>query len=80
MERVPLPGRTICTDFFLNLNNILKDNTTLKEMKIRSGLFLPLSAGEDGEYCQWTGLGPLQQFNVWAVGSGLSPNLRHHQT
>ena len=76
MERVPLPGKTTCTDFLLELNNILKDNTTLKEMKIQSGLFLPLSAGEDGNYCQWTGLGPLQQFNVGAVGSGMSPNLR----
>ena len=28
------------------------------------------------EYRQWTGLGPLQQFNVGAVGSGRSPNLR----
>ena len=76
VERVPLPGKTTCTDFLLELNNILKDNTTLEEMKIQSGLFLPLSAGEDGEYCQWTGLGPLQQFNVGAVGSGMSPNLR----
>ena len=76
MERVPLPGKTTCTDFLLELNNILKDNTTLEEMKIQSGLFLPLSAGEDGEYCQWTGLGPLQQLNVGAVGSGMSPNLR----
>ena len=76
MERVPLPGKTTCTDFLLELNNILKDNTTLEEMKIQSGLFLPLSAGEGGKYCQWTGLGPLQQFNVGAVGSGMSPNLR----
>ena len=76
MERVPLPGKTTCTDFLLELNNILKDNTTLEEIKIQSGLFLPLSAGEDGEYCQWTGFGPLQQFNVGAVGSGISPNLR----
>ena len=76
MERVPLPGKTTCTDFLLELNNILKDNTTLKVMKIQSGLFLPLSAGEYGEYCQWTGLGPLQQFNVGAVGSGMSPNFR----
>ena len=76
MERVPLPGKTTCTDFLLELNNILKDNTTLEEMKIQSGLFLPLSAGEDGQYCQWAGLGPLQQFNVGAVGSGMSPNLR----
>ena len=76
MERVPLPGKTTCTDFLLELNNILKDNTTLEEMKIQSGLFLPLSAGEDGECCQWTGLGPLQQYNVGAIGSGMSPNLR----
>ena len=76
MERVPLPGKTTCTGFLLELNNILKDNTTLEEMNIQSGLFLPLSAGEYGQYCQWTGLGPLQQFNVGAVGSGMSPNLR----
>ena len=76
MERVPLPAKTTCTNFLLELNNVLKDNTTLEEMKIQSGLFLPLSAGEDGQYCQWTGLGPLQQFNVGAVGSGMSPNLR----
>ena len=76
MERVPQPSKSTTTDFLLELNNILKDNTTLKEMNIRSGLFLPLSPGEDGEYCQWTGLGPLQQFNVGAVASGMSPNLR----
>ena len=76
MERVALPSKTTCTDFLLELDNILKTNTTLEEMNIQSGLFLPLSAGEGGEYCQWTGLGPLQQFNVRAVGSGRSPNLR----
>ena len=76
IERESLPGKTTCTEFLLELNNILKDNTTLEEMKIQSGLFLPLSTGEDGEYCQWTGLGPLQQFNVGAVGFGISPKLR----
>ena len=76
MERVALPSKTTCTDFLLELDNILKTNTTLEEMKIQSALFLPLSAGEGEEYCQWTGLGPLQQFNVGAVGSGRSPNLR----
>ena len=75
-DRVPLPGKTTCTESLLELNNILKDNTTLKEMKIQSGLFLPLSACKDREYSQWAGLGPLQQFNVWAVSSGMSPNLR----
>ena len=76
MERVALPSKITCTDFLLELDNILKTNTTLEEMKIQSGLFLPLSTGEGWEYCQWTGLGPLQQFNVRAVGSGRSPNLR----
>ena len=76
MERVALPSKTTCTDFLLELDNILKTNTTLEEMKIQSGLFLPHSAGEDEEYCQWTGLGPLQQFNVGAVGNGRSLNLR----
>ena len=78
MEIVPLPSKTTPTDFLLEINNILKDNTTLEEMYIQSGLFLPLSlsAGGDGEYCQWTGLGPLQQFNVGAVASRMSPNLR----
>ena len=75
MERVALPDKTTCTDFLLELNNILKDNTTLEEMDIQSGLILPLSASGHWEY-QWTGLGPLQQFNVGAVGSGRSPNLR----
>ena len=77
MEAVPLPSKTTPTDFLLELNNILKDNTTLEKMSIQSGLFLPLSTGEGyDEYSQWTGLGPLQQFNVGAVASGMSPNLR----
>ena len=76
MERVALPSKTTCTDFLLELDNILKSNTTLEKMKIKSGLFLPLPAVEDWEYRQWTGLGPLQQFNVRAIGSGRSPNFR----
>ena len=75
-EIVALPGKTTVTDFLLELNNILKDNTTLKKMMIQSELFLPIFVVEGGEYCQWTGLGPLQQFNLGAVGSGMSPNLR----
>ena len=74
METVPLPSKTTPTDFLLQLDNILQDNTTLKQLSIQSGLFLPLSV--DHECCQWTGLGPLQQFNVGAVASGMSPNLR----
>ena len=75
-EVFPLPSQTTCTDFLLELNNILKDNTTLEDMKVWSGLFLPLSAGEYKEHCQWTGLGPFQQLNVGALASGMSPHLR----
>ena len=76
MERAPLPSKISCTDFILELNEILKNNTTLEEINIQSGLFLPLSVSADEEYCQWTGLAPLQQFNVGAVGSGIGRNLK----
>ena len=76
MERVALPDKTTCTDFLLELNNILKDNTTLKDMDIQCELFLTLSAEGHEKYCRCTGVGPLQQFNVRPVGSGRSPYLR----
>ena len=75
-KRVTSPAdKTTCTDFLLELNNILKDNSTLELMDIQSGLFLPLSAGGH-EYQQWTGLGCLQQFNLGAVGSERPSNLK----
>ena len=73
---VALADKNNCTGFLLELNNILKDNTTLEKIDVQSGLFLPVSADHPGEHHQWTGLGPLQQFNMGAVGSGRSPNLR----
>ena len=76
MEKVALPDKTTCTDFLLELNNILKDNKTLQKIDIQSGQFLHLSSYGHEEYHPWTGLGPLQQFNVGAVGSGRSPNIR----
>ena len=76
MELIPLADNATCTDFLLELNEILNCNTTLEVIKIQSGLFLPLSVLADGEYHPWTGGGPLQQFNVGAVASALSPNLR----
>ena len=76
MERVTLPDKTTCTDFLLELNHIFQHNSSLKIVDIQSGLFLPLSAPRHREYHQWTGVGPLQQFDVRAVDSGRSPNLR----
>ena len=72
----PLPTKVTCTDFLLELNNILKGNSTLEELSIQSGPFLPLSGGCDGQFYQWTGLGPLQQFNMAAIASGISPRIR----
>ena len=69
METLALPDRSTCTDFLLELNSILQDNTTLEEMDIQSDVFLPLLANE----CRWTGI---EQFNMGAVGSGRSPNIR----
>ena len=34
MKKVPLPGKTTCTDFLLELNNIPKDNTTVEVMDV----------------------------------------------
>ena len=68
MERVALPETVTCTDFLLEVNSILKENSTLEKVDIQSGSFLPLSAEAHREYHQWTECGPLQQFNVGAVG------------
>lgn len=92
IRRFPLPEKTTCTDFLLALNSILKHNTTLKEIDIQSGLFVPAlvhaSAGESQswntvglkksiwEYSEWTGYGRLQQFNLGKVANGRCPSLR----
>ena len=67
MEKVNLPSRMTSTDFLLELDNILKDNTTLEIVNIQSEFLFPLSGSG---YCEWTGIGPLQQFNVGAISSG----------
>ena len=54
LKTVPLPDKTTCSEFLLELNNILKNNTSLEKIKIQSGLFFPLSSSEDEEYYQLT--------------------------
>ena len=76
IKEVTLARKTTCTEFLMKLNNIVKQNNTLETMNIKSGLFQPITAGEDGEYCQWTGHGPLQQFNMATVASGVCPQLK----
>ena len=73
MEKVALPEKANCTEFLMELNNILIKNSTLKTISINTRLFLPVSACGQSEYCEWTGLGPLQQFNL---GSGKSSTLK----
>ena len=72
-----LPSKTTVTEFLMKMNDLLIHNDTLGEIKVQSGLFLPLSAGEDGEYFQWTGLGPLQQLNLEVVESDLQTSGSH---
>ena len=76
MKIVPLSSKITCTSFLLSLNNILRHNTSLKDVQIQCGLFLPLTTGGCRECYQWTGLGPLSQFNLGAISRGTPPNIR----
>ena len=78
MDSVPLPSKITCTDFLLKLNNILRKNTTLEKIVIQSGVFRPVddTSIHFGGFTEWTGLGPLQQFNMGVIRSGVSHNLR----
>ena len=75
-ERIVLPDKTSSTDFLLELDNIIKTSASLEQIDIQSGLLLPFLSRGHREYRQWTGFGPLQQFNIGAVCSGRPPNLR----
>ena len=70
------PSETASSEFLLKLNNFLKDNTTLEEAKLQSDLFRSLSADVYNLFHGLRGFEPLQQFNVGAFGSGISPNLK----
>ena len=76
MKIVPLSSKITCTSFLLSLNNILRHNTSLKDVQIQCGLFLPLTTGGCRECYQWTGFGPLSQFNLGAISRGTPPNIR----
>ena len=78
-ERILLPEKITCTEFLQELNNILMENATLKAIRIQSGLFVPLSVTllpSYKNYDQWTELGPLQQFKVGAINSGICSSLK----
>ena len=76
VRTAPLPDKTTITELLLSMNDILKHNSTVETVDIKSGLFLPLSPDHHRRAQQWTGLGPLQQFNLGAISRGMPPNLR----
>ena len=74
VENIHLPNIATCTSFLLEMSDILKDNTTLKELSIWSGSIFSIVKPAKG--CIWrkfTGNGPLQQFNMSSIES-LTPH------
>ena len=74
LQYIPLPNIATCTSFLLEMNDILKDNTTLKELSIWSGsIFSVLKPVREHVWRKFTGHGPLQQFNMASIES-LTPH------
>ena len=74
VENIPLPNIATCTSFLLEMNDILKDNTTLKELSIWSGSVFSIVKPAKGHiWRKFTGHGPLQQFNMSSIES-LTPH------
>ena len=77
---VPLPQKTTSTDFLLELNNSLEENSTLKMVQFDSTLCRPLQLDCREGVSVWSritclGLSPLQ-FNASRIKSGIPPDLR----
>ena len=70
-----VPDKTTCTDFLLELNNILENNSTLEKIDVQCKLFLPFVPDEPLTN-RGTTLAPLQHFNLGAICSGRSPNIK----
>ena len=74
LQYIPLPNIATCTSFLLEMNDILKDNTTLKELSIWSGSVFSIVKPAKGHiWRKFTGHGPLQQFNMSSIES-LTPH------
>ena len=76
VERNILPTKITCTEFLLELNDILKQNNTLETMTIEVKLFHPVDPILFAGFAPWTGRGPLEQFNIQAVGSDTPPHIK----
>ena len=74
VQYIPLPNIATCTSFLLEMNDILRNNTTLRDLDIRSeSVVKPF---EELEWTKFTGHGPLQQFNMTSIESLTPPTLR----
>ena len=73
LKEVPLPNRATCTDIILSLNDILKENNTLKTFIISTGLFQHWSSDELIKLVEYE---PFAQFNVGRIRNGTAHGLR----
>ena len=70
-QYIPLPNIATCTSFILEMNDILRNNTALRDLDIRSGFVV--KPFKKFKWTKFTGHGPLQQFNMSSIES-LTPH------
>ena len=68
-----VPNRATCTDIILSLNDILKENNTLKTFIISTGLFQLWTSDKLIKLVEYE---PFAQFNVRRIRNGTAPGLR----
>ena len=73
LKEVPLPNRATCTDIILGLNDILKENNTLKTFIVRTGLFQQWTSDKLIRLVEYE---PFAQFNVGRIRNGTAHGLR----
>ena len=73
LKEVPLPNRATCTDIILGLNDILKENNTLKGLYISTGLFQDWRSDKLKRLVEYE---PFAQFNVGRIRNGTAHGLR----
>ena len=73
LKEVPLPNRATCTDIILGLNDILKENNTLKTFIISTGLFQDWTSDRLIRLVEYE---PFSQFNVGRIRNGTAHGLR----
>ena len=73
LKEVPLPNRATSTAIILSLNDILKENNTLKTFIISTGLFQQWTSDKLIRLVEYE---PFAQFNVRRIRNGIAHGLR----